>query len=161
MKYQQGYVKEVVDLSTGEIQKVETQKVWTKRITNEKDFYQTFIGFAAAQRNIKNIKTIYLLTELCEMASYNNGKVELTPNKRIYLCDTIKFDKSALSRSLKQLVSLKILSGEKSEYILNPEFVWKGDLLTRDKFIKNKNIRISFDLDIPKEYKDDRMEFLD
>lgn len=161
MKFKHGMVREVVDCNTGEVKKVETSKVYTTRIKNEKQFYQTFIGFAAAQRNIKNIKTIYLLTELCEMASYNNGSITLSPVKRDYLCNTIKFDKAALSKALKQLVELKILSGKRGEYILSPEFFWKGDTLTREEFIKDKEIQISFNLNIPEKYKDDKVEFLD
>lgn len=146
MKFQQSIFKELIDSETGEIKQVESTKIWTHKIQSPKNFYQVFAGFAAAQRNIKSAKTIHLLSELCELANYNDGKVELTPSKRDYLCKTIEFDKAALSKALKQLVALNILSGKRSEYIINPEFAWKGDLTTRDKFLQDKEIQITFSI---------------
>lgn len=78
-----------------------------------------YFGFAKIIRNIKSIKTIYLLYELFELSKKN--KILLNPEKRKYLCDIIKFDKAALSKALKQLISLNILFLQKrNEYILNP-----------------------------------------
>jgi Firmicute plasmid replication protein (RepL) len=126
--------KEILDKETGELVSVTTEKVYT--IDAPKDhFFMAFIDNMASFYKIKSATDKDVIVWLCSHAEYNTGKVRLTTKSRQELCEDLGLKNSSLSRSIKKLKELNLISGESGEFTINPEIFWKGDTLTRKKKI--------------------------
>lgn len=145
-KYQQITQTQTVDLSTGEITEYETQKTYTRKIETE-SFYMTFIDYIAPLFNLKSDAAKNVLNWMCCHAEYNTGKVQLTTNQRDKACEELGMKSNSLSNHLKKLKDLSLISGEKGDFIINPQIFWKGDTITRDKLLKDNEIKIIFKLE--------------
>lgn len=145
-KYQQIIQTQTVDLSTGEIKEYETQKTYTRKVETE-SFYMTFIDYIAPLFNLKSDAAKNVLNWMCCHAEYNTGKVQLTTNQRDLACAELGMKSNSLSNHLKKLKDLSLISGEKGDFIINPQIFWKGDTITRDKMLKDNEIKIIFKLE--------------
>lgn len=145
-KYQQIIQTQTVDLNTGEIKEYETQKTYTRKVETE-SFYMTFIDYIAPLFNLKSDAAKNVLNWMCCHAEYNTGKVQLTTNQRDLACMELGMKSNSLSNHLKKLKDLSLISGEKGDFIINPQIFWKGDTITRDKLLKNNEIKIIFKLE--------------
>lgn len=58
-----------------------------------------------------------------------------------------------LSISLKELVSKRLITGERGSYTINPQIFWKGDLLARDNLLQVEEIQVAFKLNLDKNKK--------
>ena len=145
-KYQQIIQTQTVDLNTGEIKEYETQKTYTRKVETE-SFYMTFIDYIAPLFNLKSDAAKNVLNWMCCHAEYNTGKVQLTTNQRDLACMELGMKSNSLSNHLKKLKDLSLISGEKGDFMINPQIFWKGDTITRDKLLKNNEIKIIFKLE--------------
>ena len=145
-KYQQVIQTQTVDVNTGEILQYETQKTYTRKIESE-SFYMTFIDYIAPLFNLKSDAAKNVLNWMCCHAEYNTGKVQLTTNQRDLACEELGMKSNSLSNHLKKLKDLSLISGEKGDFIINPQIFWKGDTITRDKMLKDNEIKIIFKLE--------------
>lgn len=138
-------IKQVVDESTGELKIVETEKTYTVRIEPDR-FYMVFFEKMASFYGIKHLSDIKLIICMCELAEFNTGVVYLTPKNREFIVGKTKISLSNISRNLKRLMALGLLSCEKGNYTVSPEVFWKGDTKTRSEIIKidglNFNIKV-------------------
>lgn len=144
--YQKSVVREVLDQETGELITLETSKEYSQQITSDK-FYMTFIDFVAPWYQLKGDSTKHILVKFCELAEYNTGKINISTTLRETICDALQIAQSSFTRSIKQLKDLKLISGDRGEYLLNPAIHWKGDLKTRKELMKNSAIKITFNLE--------------
>ena len=145
-KYQQIIQTQTVDLNMGEIKEYETQKTYTRKVETE-SFYMTFIDYIAPLFNLKSDAAKNVLNWMCCHAEYNTGKVQLTTNQRDLACMELGMKSNSLSNHLKKLKDLSLISGEKGDFIINTQIFWKGDTITRDKLLKNNEIKIIFKLE--------------
>ena len=140
-------VREVVDLDTGEVGKVE--KVKRAKITIDSEpFYMVFIDHIAPFYNLTNGTAKNVLTWLCTNATFNTGKISLAPGDRKKLCEDLDIKPTTLSNSLKELSDKKLIDGSSGSYTINPQVFWKGDLLSRNALLNTREIRVTFDLDL-------------
>lgn len=99
-------------------------------------FYYTFPEYLEYCTKIKSNHTKNILPWLCVHEQNNEGKILLTTATRQELCEQLGITNHQLSLSLKQLVNLKILVGEKGTYYINPKLFWRGDLSLRKEMLK-------------------------
>lgn len=144
-KYNQIIQKQIVDVTTGEVVEMETEKTFTRKVKSE-SFYMTFIDYVAPLFNLKSDMAKNVLNWLCCHAEYNTGKVSLTTNQRELACQELNLKSNSLSNHLKKLKDLNLISGEKGDFIINPQIFWKGDTNTRDKLLMDGKIQIAFKL---------------
>lgn len=142
-KYNQIIQTQTVDMSTGEIVEYETQKTFTHKIESE-SFYMTFVNYVAPIFKLKSDTAKNVLIWMCNHAEYNTGKVSLTTKQRILACSDLEISSNSLTNNLKKLKDLNLISGEKGDFIINPQIFWKGDTSTRDKLLRDNNIKIIF-----------------
>lgn len=142
-KFNQVIQKQIVDVNTGEIVEVETEKIFTRKIESDA-FYMTFINYVAPIFKLKSDVAKNLLVWLCNHAEYNTGKVELTTKKRVVVCSDLEISSNTLTNNLKKLKDLKLIEGEKGDFIINPQIFWKGDTATRDKLLRDNDIKVMF-----------------
>lgn len=136
---------QMVNTETGEMITIETSKTFSKKTETDK-FYMTFIDFAAPLFNLKSDTAKSVLCWMCNKVEYNTGKVHLTTNTRRELCAELEISSNTLTNTLKKLKDLNLISGEKGDFIINPQILWKGDLQTRDSMLKLEEIKVTFDL---------------
>lgn len=135
----------VVDSSTGEVLHMETSKRFTTKVKTDK-FYMTFIEYAAPLFKLTTQSAKDILVWMCCNAEFNTGKIVLAPAERARMMKDLNVTTNTISNSLKKLTSLKIISGDKGVYTLNPQIFWKGDSETRDKMLEVEEIQVNFDI---------------
>jgi hypothetical protein len=144
-KFEQVVHREQIDTATGEILSYETTKVFTKKVSAEK-FYITYIDYVSPLYNLKSDTAKDILSWMCCHAEWNTGKVALTTNTRKDLCSELNISPNTLTNNLAKLKATKMISGEKGDFIINPQIFWKGDAKARDKMLEIEEIKITFDI---------------
>lgn len=137
--------REIVDVTTGEVVKVDTQKTFTEKISPD-SFYMTFIGYMSPLFNLHSDVARSILDWMCMRAEYNSGIVDLSTSKRQKMCSDLSITSNQVTNNLKKLKELGLISGEKGEFTINPEIFWKGDTKTRQQVLEGKALKVSFEL---------------
>ena len=138
--------REFVDVETGEVKTIETSKTSSQKI-KEDNFYMTFIDYVAPFYNLKSDNARKLLVWMCEHAEFNTGKVSLTTKKRQEIAETINISSNTITNNLSVLKKAGLISGEKGEFVINPQIFWKGDLNTRRKFLETAEFKVKFSIE--------------
>lgn len=123
----------------GEIIEETTSKSWTIN-KNSEPFFLTYLNSIAWIYQIKSVNAIKVLHKLIEKSSFNTGEVTLCTQDRVEICRELNMLDSVLSRTLKQLIDIGIISGGKGRYKIDPNIYWKGDYKTREKLINSNCI---------------------
>lgn len=137
--------REIVDVTTGELVKVDTQKTFTEKISSD-NFYMTFIGYMSPLFNLHSDVARSILDWMCMRAEYNSGVVDLSTSKRQKMCSDLSITSNQVTNNLKKLKELGLITGEKGEFTINPEIFWKGDTKTRQQVLEGKSLKVSFEL---------------
>lgn len=137
--------REIVDVTTGEVVKVDTQKTFTEKISPD-NFYMTFIGYMSPLFNLHSDVARSILDWMCMRAEYNSGVVDLSTSKRQKMCSDLSITSNQVTNNLKKLKELGLITGEKGEFTINPEIFWKGDTKTRQQVLEGKSLKVSFEL---------------
>lgn len=137
--------REIVDVTTGELVKVDTQKTFTEKISPD-NFYMTFIGYMSPLFNLHSDVARSILDWMCMRAEYNSGVVDLSTSKRQKMCSGLSITSNQVTNNLKKLKELGLITGEKGEFTINPEIFWKGDTKTRQQVLEGKSLKVSFEL---------------
>lgn len=146
----QSFYRELVDTQTGEVITYENQKVITEKI-NVENFYMTFVDYIAPVFKLRSEVALKLLIWMCENAQFNTGQVSLTTEDRKNLTKELGISTNQITNNLKRLRELKLITGQNGKFQLNPQIFWKGDAKTRQEILKDKALKISFELvDLPK-----------
>lgn len=145
-KFQQSTFKEIHDRETGEIINLEQSKTFIKEIKSEK-FYMTFIDYISPLFNLKTDTAKSILAWMCSNAEFNTGKVKLTTEDRKEICKELDISPNSLTNNLKLLKNNLLISGERGNFLINPQIHWKGDTQTRDKVLNSSDIRITFSIE--------------
>ncbi len=141
----QTFQREIVDFTTGELVKVDTQKTFTEKICSE-SFYMTFIGYMSPLFNLHSDVARSILDWMCMRAEYNSGIVDLSASKRQKMCQDLSITSNQVTNNLRKLKELGLITGEKGEFTINPEIFWKGDTKTRQQVLEGKSLKVSFEL---------------
>lgn len=137
--------REIVDVTTGEVVKVDTQKTFTEKVSPE-SFYMTFIGYMSPLFNLHSDVARSILDWMCMRAEYNSGVVDLSASKRQKMCQDLSITSNQVTNNLKKLKELGLITGEKGEFTINPEIFWKGDTKTRQQVLEGKSLKVSFEI---------------
>lgn len=137
--------REIVDVTTGELVKVDTQKTFTEKISPD-NFYMTFIGYMSPLFNLHSDVARSILDWMCMRAEYNSGVVDLSTSKRQKMCSDLSITSNQVTNNLKKLKELGLITGEKGEFTINPEIFWKGDTKTRQQVLEGKALKVSFEI---------------
>jgi hypothetical protein len=138
---------ETLNPETREVVINSTTKTFSTRVKNQEQFYMTYIGLSSIYLKIKSLTDIQLLAVLCERAEYNTGVVQLPTKVREDVIRQLNITNPALSRSLKKLKELKLITGSKGEFTINPKIFWKGSSDVRTQLIKEGKLTLSFDFE--------------
>lgn len=141
------HVEQEINTETGEVKTI--RKSFTTRVKGGQDFYMTFIEHMAVLFKINSALDRKVLEHLCMLAEYNTGKVYLDPSSRKQIQENMGVKSQAISRSLNNLKQLKLITGERTVYTLNPNIFWKGTTDARDKVIREFTFKIDFSIDAP------------
>lgn len=138
--------REIVDVNTGKLLKIDSQKTFTEKV-NPEHFYMTFIDYVAPLYQLRSEVARRMLDWMCERAAYNTGIVDLSTSKRQQMCLDLQIANNQVTNNLKKLKDLNLISGDKGTFTINPEIFWKGDLSVRRKeLLENQDLQISFKL---------------
>jgi hypothetical protein len=137
--------REIVDVTTGEVVKVDTQKTFTEKVSPE-SFYMTFIGYMSPLFNLHSDVARSILDWMCMRAEYNSGVVDLSASKRQKMCQDLSITSNQVTNNLRKLKELGLITGDKGEFTINPEIFWKGDTKTRQQVLEGKSLKVSFEI---------------
>lgn len=138
--------RDIIDVTTGEVIKMDSQKTFTEKV-NPEHFYMTFIDYIAPLYQLRSEVARRMLDWMCEHATFNTGVVDLSTFKRQQMCNELGLANNQVTNNLKKLKDLNLISGDKGNFIINPEIFWKGELAVRKKeLLENKDLQISFKL---------------
>lgn len=138
--------REVLNPETGEYEVVEYSKTFTTKV-KEDTFYMTFIDYISPLYGLKPDKARELLVWMCSNAEYNTGKVSMPTAARKKITEELDISSNSITNYLRKLKELKLISGEKGEFIINPQVFWKGELNARKALLKDSKLRITFSID--------------
>jgi len=133
-----------IDRETGEI--VTTNKTYSIK-TDPENFYMTYIESLASFFKINNILDVKVLVKFCAIAEYNSGRVLVTSEVRKEIIEFLNIDKYRLSRSIKQLKEIGLITGDYGTYYLDPDVFWKGTNSMRRSLIKKKQLSITINFE--------------
>lgn len=133
-----------VDKETGEI--ITTNKTYSIK-TDPENFYMTYIESLASFFKIGTILDVKVLVKFCTIAEYNSGRVLVTSEVRKEIMEFLNIDKYRLSRSIKQLRELNLITGDYGTYYLDPAVFWKGTNSMRRSLLKKKQLSITINFE--------------
>ena len=151
-KYSRVVERNITDLTTGEVVKVETEKVFTRQIDCDK-LYKVFYDNIDYISSLKSVISRNVLDYLSSNAGFNTGVLYINKDVRKDICDKYGIKLSQLSRSLADLRANGLITGDQT-IIINPDIFWKGDEAARRSF-KSMNMTVTFTIEpnLEKEFK--------
>ena len=60
------------------------------------------------------------------------------------MAEEINVSPNTITNNLKVLKDNNLISGEKGEFLINPQVFWKGELKEREKLLKDNDVQIIF-----------------
>ena len=137
-------VTTVLNMETGDY--IVTKREWSEKIKPE-TFYMSFIENMSGFFKLKSSSDIKLLVKMCTIAEFNTGTVSLATATRITIAEELDITNSQISKSINNLIALKLITGGKGIYTINPSVFWKGDAKSREALMKNNSINITISID--------------
>lgn len=134
-------ITDTVNHVTGEI--LQTSKTFTLKVSNNDEFYMSYITFMQSIFKIKSITDVQVLAKFCIMMEYNTNKVLLPTGRRKELCEELGINNPNLSRSISRLKELNLISGDQGTYEINPTVYWKGTAAERTKLLHTRGLNIN------------------
>jgi hypothetical protein len=135
-----------VDPDTGQIVMTDIQKTHLVTLQDEDKFFMVYLTMLQSFYQIKYVKDVMLLVKFAELADYNTGSIDLSTKLRVQICEELEIKPSNFSTSIKRMVNLGLLIGEKGSYTLNAGLFWKGDAKTRKQVMKDRGLEFTIKL---------------
>lgn len=107
-------------------------------------FYMTFIEYMKPYFKIRALNDIRVLAYMCNCAEYNTGVVKFTSGERKRMSGELSIKSPNISRCMKNLRDLGLISGGDSEYVINPQVFWKGTTDKRKEILETEGYMIKF-----------------
>jgi hypothetical protein len=136
---------EMVDEQTGELKKVETLKEFVQNVDVDR-FYMCFFEKMASFYGIKHLSDMKLMVALCEFAEFNSGTVFMTQRTRQRIAEKTGISLTNISKNLKRLIAIELITYNAGDYQINPEVFWKGDIKTRKELLRLDGIQFNITL---------------
>ena len=135
------------DRLTGEVVERVVRKRYSIPVKND-EFFMTFIQFMGPFYEIRYADDFKVLAKMCSWAQMNTAEVDLTSMKRKKMMEELIMTKEQISRSLRRLKDLELISGEGGSYSISHEIFWKGGTderaLLNKKKQQEKNVVVEF-----------------
>jgi hypothetical protein len=142
---------EFVDPETGEVKFTETNKVVKINMGKQEEFFMTYCNYLKSFYNLKYADDIKILIKMNEWAIFDTGEVQLSPKRRLAVTEELGIRNDAISKSLKRLKDLKVIDGDKGDYVINPTMFWKGDRAKRMELLRKEGgLSVTFNFEIDK-----------
>lgn len=142
-KFYQSHTREIVDVNTGELVQVESEKIFTQKIDSE-NFYMTFLDHVAPLFELHSDSARNVLDWFCVNAQFNTGKVSLSIADREQLCKDLGIKKNQLTNNIKKLKDFDLITGDRGTYYINPKIFWKGDATSRKQVLDGKSLEVTY-----------------
>lgn len=89
--------------------------------------------------------TTKVLWKLLELADYNTGKVAMNIDRRRDIMEECSISRPSFDRAIRELIDVGIIAKDGVvTYKIDENMFWKGDRKTREKLIKDAQLKISF-----------------
>lgn len=134
---------EHVDPETGEVHSCTSKKELVK-IEVEQFFFTYSQQLLALYKTSAFNATSKVLWKLLEIAEWNTGKVYMNIERRKEIMDECSISRASFDRAIKELADLKIIKKEKTTYLIDPVIFWKGDRASRERLIKDAQLKVTF-----------------
>ena len=131
------HIEETVDRHTGELQTV--KKTFSVKSKHKEDFFFMFLSALNAIEPLSRPSDIKVLMHLCSAAEFNTGKVKLTSTGRKEILKTLNIKAQAFSNSISRLKETGLITGDRGEYEVNPQYFWKGTTDERSRLLKSRS----------------------
>lgn len=126
-----------VDRLTGEVIDVVVRKRYSIPVKTD-EFFMAFVQFMGPFFEIRYADDFKVLGKMCCWAQMNTGEVDLTAMKRKKMMEELVMTKDQISRSLRRLKDLELISGDGGSYSISHEIFWKGGTDERAALGKKK-----------------------
>lgn len=127
------------DRLTGEVSERVVRKRYSIPVKND-EFFMTFIEFMGPFYQIRYADDFKVLAKMCSWAQMNTAEVDLTAMKRKKMMEELSMTKEQISRSLRRLKELELISGDGGSYLISHEIFWKGGTDERAAYGKQKQL---------------------
>lgn len=139
------FTEEIIDRNTGEIKKT-TKRFVVK--TKKDNFYLTYIDNLSGYLKVTSNIDKAVLAALCCAAEYDTGRVLIYAEDRKSMCDMLGISSQQMTNSISTLKHLKLLTGERGIYMINPAVFWKGTSRSREQLLRDSFISIEFNFEL-------------
>tara|TARA_R110002020_G_scaffold120231_1_gene274093 strand:- start:11 stop:451 length:441 start_codon:yes stop_codon:yes gene_type:complete len=134
------HIEETTDAITGELKTV--KKTFSVKTKHKEDFFFVFLSALNAMEPLSRPSDIKVLMHLCTMAEFNTGKVALTAQERKRILKALKVKAQSFTNSLARLKTAGLIIGGKGEYVVNPQYFWKGTTDERTALLKKRSAEL-------------------
>ena len=142
--------RRTVDTYTGEMIDETTSKTFSVKKEVE-PFFLTYSRCMSILYNLTSLTAVKILWKFLERAEYNTGTVYVTSQVKKDIIDDLNISTSIYNKAIAILKESEIISGNKGQYVINPNIHWKEDYKTIEKII-NYGWKVTTTYDIPQEY---------
>lgn len=127
---------------TGEV--TETEKHFTIKVKNQQAFYSVFINTIGRMYDLKCVSDYKVMIELCCNAEFNTGIIHMSPHLRKDMLERLVMTTQNFSNSIFRLKGLRLITGDKGTFTINPEIFWVGERNSRIHLLNDEEFMISF-----------------
>lgn len=133
-------VEILVNETTGEV--LTTSKEFTIKTSSE-EFFLVFFQSLGSLYKLNSAIDIKLLAYLCSNAVFNTCTTYLSATRRKeFMMMNPGITTQTISNSISRLKTLGLLQGDRGEYMINPEVMWKGSVKERDAWMKKDGLQV-------------------
>jgi hypothetical protein len=145
--------RDIVDPETGEITGSETNKFVEIKLGKQEEFFMTYCKYLSSFYELKYADDIKIIIKFNEWAEFDTGKVDLTPKKRLEITESLGIRNDSISKSLRRLLDIGLINGDRGSYVINPIIFWKGDKAKRKELLESEGLKVEFNFKIDHEDK--------
>ena len=136
-------VTEQVDHSSGEVTTV--SRSYTLKQKSAETYIMVFRQKNSPIYQITRISDLHIYYKLCEIAEYNTNRIRITAAVRQQLLQELgppskPMNSSQFSNGLQRLSALRLITGTKGDYYLNPQYSFCGHSDAREKLLEKSKI---------------------
>jgi hypothetical protein len=140
--------RNIVDPETGEVIGTEVSKFVSVNLGKQEEFFMTYCKYLSSFYELKYADDIKIIIKFNEWAEFDTGKVDLTPKKRLEITESLGIRNDSISKSLRRLLDIGLINGDRGSYVINPIIFWKGDKAKRKELLESEGLRVEFNFKI-------------
>ena len=125
----------VIDQTTQEV--LTQQKTYSIKVQSHDKFHATFFDYLPELHSLQYTQR-KVFDELAAHSNLDTGLVALIPSIRTSILTRAAISDGQLRNSLVVLKKKGFITGSRSEYYINPKYLWRGTSDSRANVLKNK-----------------------